>query len=362
MDVINYFSPTYQAARAKFLEAASHAGLNIESHLNPNTKGPDGGALYTDVAVWGDPSADRVLLANSATHGAEGFCGSGALVGWLRSGAYRKVPKNVKVVLVHAINPHGFAWIRRVNEDNVDLNRNFLDHNGGYPENPDYDALHDIIVPREWGSDSRAAMEEAFDAYKQQHGAFAWQKALSQGQYNHADGIFHGGNKPTWSNHIFRKIVGGHVQGAKHACFIDYHTGLGPYGTVDLIADGEPGSPELQRCFDWFVNNVSSPALGNSTSPALHGVIKHAVVDMLEGTRVTSVTAEYGTYPLTTVLGAVIADNWLHARGDLDSVQGKDLKAQMRKAFYPDEDDWKELVYLRSRQFMRAAVAGLSDA
>src|SRR5690606_32543969 len=64
MDVINYFSPDYQAARVKFLEAATHAGLVIENHLNPNSKGPDGGALYTDVAVWGDPSADRVLLAN----------------------------------------------------------------------------------------------------------------------------------------------------------------------------------------------------------------------------------------------------------------------------------------------------------
>ena len=53
MDVINYFSPDYQAARTKFLEAATHAGLVIESHLNPNSKGPDGGALYTDVAVWG---------------------------------------------------------------------------------------------------------------------------------------------------------------------------------------------------------------------------------------------------------------------------------------------------------------------
>ena len=30
------------------------------------------------------------------------------------------------LVFVHAINPHGFAWRRRWNENNVDLNRNFL--------------------------------------------------------------------------------------------------------------------------------------------------------------------------------------------------------------------------------------------
>ena len=361
MDVINYFSPDYQAARAKFLEAAHQAGLTVESHQNP-MKGPDGGALFTDVAIWGDPKADRVLLANSATHGAEGFCGSGAMVGWLRSGAWRAVPKNVKVVLVHAINPYGFAWLRRVNEDNVDLNRNFIDHNAGYPENPDYDALHPVIFPESWGSDSLTRMQATFDAYREKHGAFALQKAISQGQYGHADGVFHGGNKPTWSNLTFRRILENHVLGARHVGFIDYHTGLGQYGAADLIASGERGSPELERCFAWYQNGVSSSALGNSTSPALFGVIKTAVVDILADAQVTSMTAEYGTYPVPTVMGAVIADNWVHLRGDLDSPQGKEIKAQTRKAFYPDEDDWKELVYLRSRQIMYRAIQGLTTA
>src|SRR5262249_1170126 len=31
-----------------------------------------------------------------------------------------------QLVLIHAINPFGFFALRRVNEDNVDLNRNFL--------------------------------------------------------------------------------------------------------------------------------------------------------------------------------------------------------------------------------------------
>ena len=34
----------------------------------------------------------------------------------------------------------GLRVARRVNEDNVDLNRNFLDHGAPHPENPDYDA------------------------------------------------------------------------------------------------------------------------------------------------------------------------------------------------------------------------------
>ena len=49
--------------------------------------------------------------------------------------------------MVHAINPHGFAWSRRVTEDNVDLNRNFVDHAQPYPSNPGYEELRAAICP-----------------------------------------------------------------------------------------------------------------------------------------------------------------------------------------------------------------------
>eukprot|EP01046_Picozoa_sp_COSAG06_P000408 COSAG06_NODE_11_length_35482_cov_68.929888_21_plen_125_part_00 len=82
--------------------------------------GPGGSALATDVATVGDPDAKAVLMVCTATHGVEGFTGSACLVDWLRmlrSGEESIWPAaGVRIVLVHAINPHGYAWIRRVNE------------------------------------------------------------------------------------------------------------------------------------------------------------------------------------------------------------------------------------------------------
>ncbi len=46
----------------------------------------------------------------------------------------RSCLQNTGALLIHALNPYGFAWTRRVTEDNVDLNRNFVDHDKGYPE------------------------------------------------------------------------------------------------------------------------------------------------------------------------------------------------------------------------------------
>ena len=79
------FSATYAEARAKFREAAGQARASLDAVTNPNT-GPDGGDLTTDIAWIGPRDAQKVLVMLSATHGVEGFCGSGAQIDWLRRG------------------------------------------------------------------------------------------------------------------------------------------------------------------------------------------------------------------------------------------------------------------------------------
>ena len=52
-----------------------------------------------------------------------------------------------------------------------------------------------------------AETERVFEAYAQKHGAYGLQGAISGGQYTHPDGIFFGGNTPTWSNRTMRAIA-----------------------------------------------------------------------------------------------------------------------------------------------------------
>jgi len=135
MNSAESFSLDYQTARAKFLAAARDAGAALEAILHPE-RGPDGGDLATDVALIGSREAESVLVMISATHGVEGFCGSGAQVDWLRREEYRALPGGTAVLMVHAINPYGFAWLRRVTNENVDLNRNWIDFDAPRPQNP----------------------------------------------------------------------------------------------------------------------------------------------------------------------------------------------------------------------------------
>ncbi|NIP94329.1 MAG: DUF2817 domain-containing protein [Akkermansiaceae bacterium] len=81
--------------------------------------------LTIDVGILGWES-DPALVLSSGVHGVEGFPGSALQLAFL-DGLYRKpAGSGIRYILIHGINPHGFAHLRRFNEGNVDLNRNFL--------------------------------------------------------------------------------------------------------------------------------------------------------------------------------------------------------------------------------------------
>lgn len=360
MNPSSHFSADYAEARAKFLHQARKAGAELVAYAHPRP-GPAGEALATDVALVGDSRARRVLVALSATHGVEGFCGSGAQVGWLAEGHWRRMPADVRVVLVHAINPYGFAWLQRETDDNVDLNRNCLAFDGrALPDNPNYRTLHPVILPPRWDAASAAARKQAFADFSASHGAPALQHAVTGGQYSHPDGLFYGGARPTWSNTTLRRILREHAA-ASHVGMLDFHTGLGPYGTAQLIIWDRPGEPEHDRAESWYQNGLASHQAGSSLSAPLTGTLRQLFTEELPDAELTRVVAEYGTYPLPHVLETLMGRLWLRTRGTHESEQGREILAAVRRAFYPDEDDWKELVWVRARQLMNRAVRGLSQ-
>lgn len=358
MDALSYFATDYAAARAKFLEAARSAGARLASHRNP-ALGPGGLELTTEVAALGPAGAHTTLWINSGTHGGEGFFGSALQVGWLRGPGLRALPQGVQVLLVHAINPYGFAWLRRTNEHNVDLNRNFVAHGNAYPENPGYAELHPAILPEAWTPETQAAFRQAYRAYAEAEGEMAAQAAITAGQYDVAEGLFYGGRGESWSNRLVQAIAREHCEGER-TVFIDLHTGLGSWGHFEIIhqqvPDG-PGEAWLQR---WLgTHSLGSLARGDSVSVASAGaLIENGVRRGLGGRQLVAATLEVGTRPVPAVLEALRADNWLHVHGELESEQGRAIKAQLADAFCPGEPDWKELVALRGRQILDASLAG----
>lgn len=360
MTVESYFSATYAEARDKFRAEAKAAGATLTVYENPNAKGPNGEVLTTDVACLGPEDAEGIYLTVSGTHGAEGFCGSGAQIGHFRDQLFSAMPAKTKAVMVHAINPYGFAHVRRVTEDNVDLNRNFQDFSKPLPQNAGYEELHDLLLPAHWEGQGRAAADKAIHDYQQSRGQLAFQAAMSGGQYSRPDGLFFGGHKPTWSNTTFRRILKEHVpSSARRLVSIDFHTGLGPMGYGEPIYVGPEDKGYFDRAKSVFGPEVTNPNDGSSSSARVTGTVPEAFLDLPGTVEVTAIAMEYGTQAMPLVTEALRGDHWLYARGDRNGPLAPLLKQKIRDAFYVDTAPWKAAIFGRAADFALRAFRGL---
>lgn len=356
---LSCFSTTYAEARDKFLAAAAACGAT-PGHWPHPLKGPGGEALACDTAWLGPPDASRVLVVVSATHGVEGLAGSGPQVDWLRGAARGALPPDTAVLLMHAVNPHGFAWLRRVTEENVDLNRNWVDFDQPLPTNPGYAELHAHYAPRSLDAASVAAAEAAIEAFRQRHGTHAERVARSTGQYTHPDGIFYGGSGPTWARRTTEAILRRHLGAARTIAIVDMHTGLGPYGYGEPICNHAPGGDRVLRARRWWGESVTEPLLGTSSSQEKFGLSEFGYERALAHADIAFVALEFGTYAPPRGARVLQADAWLWKHGDPTGPEAVAIRNALRDHFYPPFDDWKEMVLFRSRQVYRQALAGLA--
>ncbi len=353
------FSPSYAKARVKFLEAAATDGLRIESFNHP-LPGRDGEQLAMDVALDGSPDAERLLIVSSACHGVEGYCGSGVQVFALHDDEWRAKARDagVAVLYIHALNPYGFSHVRRVTQENVDLNRNFHDFTQPLPVNVAYRDVHDLLFPASWPPDdtNRAAVQN----YIESKGLGAWQAAISSGQYEYPSGLFFGGTAPTWSHQTLRQVLAKYASHASDIAWIDIHTGLGPNGVGEPIYAGNDDADTVARARRWWGEHVTSIYDGSSSSPLLRGLMWNAIYDAAPKARYTGIAMEYGTEPVAEVMDALRGDHWLAQHPEAPAELAAQIKARVLAAFYTDTDAWKGQIISQARQAMFQAVDGMA--
>ncbi len=258
-------------------------------------------------------------------------------------------------------NPYGFAWLRRVNEDNVDLNRNYIDHHRPYPDHEVYDALKDDISPAVISGPAFVAATDRLRAYSIKYGAFVLQQAITAGQYRHPTGLYYGGSFPAWSNRTLTEALPRYLAHQRRVAMVDYHSGLGPFGYGEIISEYETGSGGDRRLRAWFGADAKSTRAGDSVSADLTGTLDAAIPRLLPHAETTAFAVEYGTIAPMEVFEALRADNWLHLWGDMKSDQARAIKAEIRRAFYPDTDEWKRKVWARSVDVLEKTARGLLE-
>lgn len=310
-----------------------------------------------------------VLLVTAGLHGVEGLTGLDLLTRWAaRGSALTDARENgISLVVVPCINVWGCQNIRRVDESNVDLNRNFRrwgpETSGTPPDNPGYDTLHSALVPTDWSRDTVAEANARIAQFITTHGMAAYQNALSCGQYTHTDGLFYGGTKPSWSNVTLRRVLQTSLSNAKRIAHIDIHTGLGPWTIGEVLCPAEAEDPMLERAKRWWGDAVRSPFVhnGGSVSAAVTGHMAGAITRLLPHAEVTSMAIEFGTYPIERVVNALRAEQVWHNSGRPSSAFGREVQGELMECFCPNNRQWRDACFDQFMHRVTQALQGLTE-
>lgn len=373
-----HFADDYQQARQVFLKAAEGCGARLEHHELPGHRGPDGRPLFIDIAMIGLADPDVVVLSLSGTHGVEGFCGSAAQACWLSEKP--ALPPGVAMLFVHAVNPFGFAHMVRYNENNVDLNRNFVDFGAPLPENPLFETLEGTI-PKRVGFDEDLVEEwaAAYDAFWKTHGDWAASDAASRGQYTLPHASQYGGDRPQWSSEILLSRVKTLCGSARHITYLDWHS-LVRLGDGELLhlCFNQTGDPLFRRAATWWgettidrdaVNRKWGKGWSRSERrPSRHGLMMWGLQHMLAPTAdVAGAVIEFCADAdrlhsgLRAGVRLRIFEQWLLTTRGYDTPDGRAIVERLREATSPTRRSFMEKGLDAAMDAYSKAVAGAGD-
>jgi len=307
-------------------------------------RAPNGDPLGIDIAWFGATKPRRVLIHSSGLHGVEGFAGS-AIQLQLLDNLPQLLP-DAAMVLVHVLNPYGMAYLRRVNESNVDLNRNFRtadSYSGAPPLYPD-----SLLNPRTPPSLDFFHAKAAFAIAR--HGFSALKQSIAGGQYEFPKGLFFGGKKLEDGPVAYEAFLRQHLTKVEQAICIDVHTGLGKFAEDMLLVEQE----EYDRLRNLFGGRVTPMNPGNSAAYRVEGSIESMLSGVFSSLRPVVIGQEFGTYGGFQVLHALREENrWHHyGSGTLDHP----TKSKLKEMFCPDNDKWRRAVLARGSELVQETI------
>lgn len=343
----DFFSPDYATARTRFRSGVLANGGQIESILL-DAKGPGESDLTIDVGWFGSPAPRRAFIHSSGLHGVEGFAGSAIQLQWLEAGM-PQLPRDSAIAIVHAMNPFGMAWLRRANENNVDLNHNFLPADEEYAGAPEcYASLNSFLNPESPPARDFFPLRAACRMLR--HGLPAFRRAITEGQYDFPLGLFFGGKRHEQSVRRFQLYISERLAGADRLVVVDLHTGEGSFGEDSLLVDGAgertASAAEMQQAYGDRVRTIGPVP----TRGALDGLY----LRMFPAATVCFATQKFGACSPLRALSALRSENRAHY---YDGVLDHPARAQLLETFCPSGLKWREKVLTRGKEVIAQGLA-----
>ncbi|TGK07854.1 DUF2817 domain-containing protein [Leptospira semungkisensis] len=360
MDVLSYYLETYEACRKAFVTYKKQLKARFRQFQFETLEIPkDGGEVDTYFLGQKKEPARRIVVMSSGIHGIEGFAGSAFQRRWIEEylldeKSHFKLPKNVDFLLIHGINAHGFKNQLRVNERNVDLNRNFaLKREKLHKKfkNKNYRKIQTFLNP---GTPFTNYLLEyslfviRFLGVVARFGAKYVMDAAVNGQYEFPKGIYYGGRKPEPVVRRLRKFFKKVLKPYDQILVLDFHTGYGERNGLSLMQNAPAGSKEdknLRKVFGDFgllLNEGEEDFYRTSGDfTDFFGKIFNKEKDFFP------ITVELGTNGNMSLTGALkgsflmISENRIRFKGSKSESSANRIKEEFREMFYPSREDWR---------------------
>ena len=356
-ELSSFFSESFAEADSRFMALAKEVGAEVQS-IPISAKGPSGEELFIRIARIGpETPTDDAIVHISGTHGIEGFTGSAIQLAALTEVSEKALEKTT--YFIHGLNPYGMSHYRRVNESNVDLNRNCI-RNPSERDVPTemYAKINHLLntesaPPRFSLFYLRAALTIL------RHGFTPLKQAVAEGQYDFPKGVYYGGKeKEEGIQHLedfFAKTVSRH----KQVVAIDIHTGLGKYGD-DILMTGDNPAPELAGISKKYLGKELYTVDPNEgVAYSANGELASNIPPLTPDTQVHWVLQEFGTYHEVRVISALIDENRHHHHGNSDVDHWS--KRKLYNTFNPPDKSWREQVVTRGLEVYRGALEYLNN-
>lgn len=361
------FAADYHEARARFAHALDAFEQQVGREFARERHVIDAANdLSIDIAELRAPRPQRLYVAVSGIHGVEGYAGSAIQQALLD----RLLPEcdlqHASVLLVHALNPTGMHAFRRVNANNVDLNRNFDPGDGSLfaSDSSAYGQIAALLAPDRPSRTGLAAVIgflAGIAAAVRRHGFTPLRQATLGGQYAFAQGLFFGGTTLQPETQIFQSRFAQACQGHPEVLLTDLHTGYGARGQVSSLF-ARVDSPQLQSLMAAGVRDARGRDQAYAARGDLVGWCQHAAKRAQPGCVFNGMVIELGTHGLGVAaqlqdLYRVIGENQSRHHGVTSPAVLDTIARGFRELFNPSEAGWRERIVAASIAHIRPLLS-----
>ena len=312
----------------------------------------------------------NLIVLTTGVHGMEGYIGSVMLDVFFAEVYPTLNTENTGILVVANVNPYGMKYYRRYNENNVDLNRNFiLDwENFDLSSNREYPKVASFLSPD--GKIGNALWHEAgfylsLAKTAITDGADTVSDALLTGQYEYPQGVYYGGTgdeaSTVYLKDVFSQCLDSSYENIVH---IDIHSGYGPRYNMVIFNSVYETMTEAQSQeaygYDYIIayDSESFYATTGDTTDFFYRLADQKDAD----STLFSTCFEFGTigdafFDTILSLKYTVDENRNHWYPTDNATTAEIIRQNYLELYYPTETAWREKTV---QDFLAATLGVLS--